>query len=71
MAWHDKTPWAAKRQQDAALSKRREKAIGIIRAYTAGELEADAALNQIVEVWTGEADPVVRVGNVHKPEIQT
>jgi hypothetical protein len=71
MAWHDKSPWAAKREQQEAIAKRRDKAVGIIRAFTAGELEADAALNQIVEAWTGEADAVVRVGNVHKPEIQT
>lgn len=71
MVWHDQSPWAVKRQQEAAIAKRREKALSIVKAYTAGELKADDALDQIVDAWIGDADAVVRVGNVHKPEIQT
>lgn len=71
MAWHDEPPWAAKKRQRDALAKRRERALEIVKALSAGELEADKALDQIVDVWTGDADPVVRIGNQHKPEIET
>jgi hypothetical protein len=54
------------------LQKARAKVIELIYAWNMGEMNLDRAVDAIVEVWTGQADPIVRVGEqTHKPEIQS
>jgi len=44
----------------------------MMAAFNAGEINLDLALDAIVEIWTGQADRIVRIGNEkHTPEIQS
>jgi hypothetical protein len=53
------------------LANARAKALELIAAVNKGEMSLDRALDAIVEVWTGQASRIVRVGETHKPEVQT
>lgn len=72
MAWHDNTPWANRKNQRGAVAvERLAKVKQALDAYESGDLPAMKALSQIQDVANGESDRIVRVGNVHKPEIET
>ena len=72
MAWHDSTPWGNRKNQRGAVAvERLAKVKQALDAYEAGDLPATKALSQIQDVANGESDSIVRVGNVHKPEIET
>lgn len=72
MAWHDKTPWANRKQQAGAVAvERLNKVRKVLAAYESGDLPAIKALTAIQEVAAGESDRIVRVGNIHRPEIET
>jgi hypothetical protein len=54
------------------VAEARARALELMAAFNAGEMNLDRALDAIVEVWTGQADRIVRIGNeTHKPEIQS
>jgi len=53
------------------VERARSKALELIAAVNKGEIGLDRALDAIVEVWTGQASRIVRVGETHKPEVQT
>jgi hypothetical protein len=72
MAWHDSTPWANRKNQRGAVAvDRLAKVKKVLDAYEAGDLPAVKALGQIQDAASGDSDSIVRVGNVHKPEIET
>lgn len=52
------------------LAEARRQAIALIDAWRSGDMNLDVALNQIVEVWTGNADRIVRVGERQSQELQ-
>lgn len=54
-----------------SLADARAKALELMAAFNAGDLNLDKALDEIVDVWTGQADRIVRVGETPKPEIQS
>lgn len=54
----------------ALLKRRREDCLMLIDSWRAGETNLDRTLDQIVDVWTGQAERVVRVGETPRPEIQ-
>lgn len=69
MAWHDQSPWAAKHldaneKADAKLAKVRR----IVDDASAGRISPTKAVSAIEDAI---ADPIVRIGEGHKPEIQT
>lgn len=54
------------------VAEARKRAVELMRAFHAGEIALDKALDEIVEAWTGQASRIVRVGGeTHKPEVQT
>jgi len=54
------------------LAEARRRALEMMAAFNAGEINLDLALDAIVEIWTGQADRIVRIGNEkHTPEIQS
>lgn len=53
------------------LADARRKAIELLGAWRDGDMNLDDVLERIVEIWTGQADRIVRVGEKPKaPEIQ-
>jgi hypothetical protein len=56
---------------DEARKRRREDCLMLLNSWRAGETNFDRVLDQIVEIWTGENDRIVRVGEQSRPEIQT
>lgn len=55
----------------AKLAEARRQCIELLGAWREGEMNLDVVLERIVEVWTGQADRIVRVGEAPKqPEIQ-
>lgn len=67
MRWHDKTPWAKKRQDEAEKVAAIER---LLQTYKAGGLSYGRLIAKIDEVVC-ETGAVVKVGNQHKPEIQS
>jgi len=51
--------------------RRREDCLMLLDSWRAGETNLDRVLDQIVEIWTGDAERIVRVGEAPKPEIQS
>lgn len=74
MPWHDETPWAAKRrmEEDAKrqLDEQFEAIELLVRRVKSGEVSQRKALQQIEEIASAGTDRIVRVGNVHTPDIQ-
>lgn len=59
-------------EREAAVRKRRrEDCLMLLDSWRAGETNLDRVLDQVVEIWTGEADRIVRVGETPRPEIQS
>lgn len=55
----------------AAMQRRRAACLQELATWQTGEANLDAVLDRVVEIWTGDADRIVRIGNQHKPEVQT
>lgn len=51
--------------------KRREECLMLLDSWKDGETNLDRVLDQIVDIWTGEAERIVRVGEAPKPEMRT
>jgi hypothetical protein len=72
MAWHDETPWASKRREAAAIvGDRLAKIREVLVAVDAGAMAPAKALDQIEDIARGEAERIVKVGNTHRPEVQS
>ena len=54
-----------------AMQRRRAACLQELATWQTGEANLDAVLDRVVEIWTGDADRIVRIGNQHKPEVQT
>lgn len=68
MAWHDETPWACRRRDDRAAKDRLALIRDVLRRFDDGKLPSVKAVARIGEIVT---DPIVRVGETHRPEVQT
>lgn len=69
MAWHDKSPWAAKRDDANKAAEAKLAAVRrIIDDVSGGRLTPTKAVTAIEEAIT---DRIVRVGQTHTPEVQT
>lgn len=55
----------------AALVRRRKECLILLDSWKGGDANLDRVLNEIVDVWTGNAERIVRVGETPKPEIQS
>lgn len=75
MPWHDEAPWAAKRrkqeQEKASMEQRLDQIGQLVDKAKTGRMSRRKALEEIESVASGELDSIVRVGNVHTPDIQT
>lgn len=69
MPWHDRSPWRARR--DAEQLKTVQQVRRLIETYEAGGLSYAKWLAMVDEVINGDTARVVRVGNQHKPEVQS
>lgn len=58
-------------QEAAALVRRRNECLILLDSWKGGDANLDRVLNEIVEIWTGNAERIVRVGETPKPEIQS
>jgi hypothetical protein len=43
----------------------------LLESWKGGETNLDRVLDQVVEIWTGNAERIVRVGETPRPEIQS
>lgn len=43
----------------------------VIEAFEAGDTSATRAISLIEDIASGDSERIVRVGNLHKPEIET
>jgi len=67
MPWHDEPPWTAKKRMTEVVEK-----IGrVIDAYRTGDLHYRQALTEIDELRNGAGGPVARIGETHRPEVQS
>jgi hypothetical protein len=67
--WSDRSPWEAKRREQAAKV---EQLGQLIERYKAGGLSFAKLASQIETVIHGEPERIVRVGGKgHKPEVQS
>lgn len=53
------------------LAEARAKALELMQSFNDGEMNLDRMLDRIVEVWTGQGQAIVKVGQTHKPEVQS
>lgn len=68
-AWHDKTPWTVRRDQEQHLM---DSIRGVVDSFGRGQVSFRKATSQIEELLNGDAARVVRVGHkTHKPEIES
>jgi hypothetical protein len=59
-------------ERDTLLRKRRrEDCLILLESWKGGETNLDRVLDQVVEIWTGNAERIVRVGETPRPEIQS
>ena len=58
-------------QEATALVRRRKECLILLDSWKGGDANLDRVLNEIVEIWTGNAERIVRVGETPKPEIQS
>jgi hypothetical protein len=55
----------------AAMQRRRAACLQEIATWQSGDANLDTVLDRVVEIWTGDADRIVRIGTPHNPEVQT
>lgn len=72
MAWHDGTPWQAKRK--AEITTAAERIAEVERKCRAGDIGLHEALlaAHAIGIEGGRANPAItRIGDTHTPEVQT
>jgi hypothetical protein len=69
MAWHDKTPWTVRRDQEQTVMRSIR---SVVDAFDHGQVSFRKATAQIEELLNGDAARVIRVGHkTHQPEIES
>jgi len=72
MAWHDGTPWRAKRK--AEIETATQRLAELERKFRSGDLSPTQAFLEAyaIGIEEGRANPdIQRVGQAHTPEVQT
>jgi hypothetical protein len=65
MAWHDKSPWRAKRLEQ---THRMEQIAEIVQRFEQAAISAPMAIEKIREVLEPR---IVKVGKTHTPEVKS
>lgn len=68
MRWHDRAPWARKREEQVERVRSIKR---IVETFEAGGLSYRRLVDMIDDVINGQPERIVRVGNTHTPEVQT
>lgn len=72
MAWHDGTPWRAKRK--ATVQTATDRLAGLEKKLSTGDISPAMAVTEAfnIGIEEGRANPAIpRIGTPHTPEVQT
>ena len=71
MAWHDESPWRAKRR--AAVQTTTERLDDLAEKVKKGDLSPAMAVTEAfnIGIAEGRANPVIKISGPHTPEVQT
>lgn len=71
MAWHDESPWRAKRK--AAVQTATDRLADLERKLESGDISPAMAVTQAftIGIEQGRANPAIKISGPHTPEVQT
>ncbi len=72
MAWHDESPWRAKRR--AAVQTATDRLADLEKKLSTGDISPAMAVTEAfnIGIEEGRANPAIpRIGTPHTPEVQT